>query len=313
LLLLFFFLHSFEELLMTKNMRRGFTLVELLVVIAIIGVLVALLLPAVQAAREAARRTSCQNNLKQLGLAMHNYHDTYRSFPYGHINSAASSTDVNVSGLGWLKATLPYIEQDNLNSQWNYTQTYHSGTNLALIRTKISAFLCPSDPAISTWNSVPNYNYACNYGNTNIARATVNSVAFQRSPFEHMGQVYSMASITDGTSNTLMMAEVRQGQVSGDLRGLTWYGSHSGFMTHYSPNTNSPDLLSSGFCKNTEMAPQGMPCAGGTHIFSARSRHPGGVLATLCDASVRFVPETVDLATWRNLGGMADGTVLGPF
>ncbi|PQO45403.1 DUF1559 domain-containing protein [Blastopirellula marina] len=295
-----------------SSKRSGFTLVELLVVIAIIGVLVALLLPAVQQAREAARRSSCQNQLKQLGLAMHNYHGTYNSLPYGHLATSTSiSTDPQTSGLGWVKAMLPFIEQDNLNDQWNYKSTYHTGTNLNLIRNVIPSFLCPSDSQVSTWNSVPNYNYACNLGTTDILRTTpLNGVTYWPSPFEAIGRINRFASIVDGLSNTMLLAEVRQGQVAGDLRGLTWYGQHVGFMTHYGPNTSSPDQMQASFCKNTEMERLGMPCLGGTPLFSARSQHPGGVQVAMGDGGVQFIAETIDIATWRALSGMNDGQVL---
>lgn len=295
--------------------RQGFTLVELLVVIAIIGVLIALLLPAVQQAREAARRSQCQNQLKQLGLALHNYHDTYRSLPYGYITSVPAGTDPGVSGLGWLRAILPYIEQGNLYDRWDYTKTYHhSTTNLLLIRETIPAYLCPSDSPTKTWNNVPNYNYACNLGTTDRYRTDpLNGVQYFQAPFESFGKIHRFASITDGLSHTMLLAEVRQGQIDGDLRGLTWYGYHTGFNTHYAPNSLSPDQLASGFCKNTAMEPMGMPCVSGSHIFSARSRHPGGIQTVLGDGSVRFIPETINIDTWRSLSGMNEGNVLGEY
>jgi prepilin-type processing-associated H-X9-DG protein len=130
---------------------------------------------------------------------------------------------------------------------------------------------------------------------------------------------YRLADMTDGTSNTLMMMEVRQGLISQDLRGLTWWGPGSGVTAHYTPNTSSPDLLNSGFCVNNPQA--GMPCTGSSGFynatapvtFSSRSVHPGGVQVALGDGSVRFVSETVALLTWRNLSTMADGLPVGDF
>ena len=307
-----------------KRGNKGFTLVELLVVIAIIGVLVALLLPAVQAAREAARRMSCSNKLKQLALAMHNYHDTNNALPYGYITFTPTPSDPNVSGLNWLKATLPFIEMGSINDAWYNGKNYHDSTNnpssntnnLALIRTPIPTHQCPSDTQTKTWNSVPNYNYAVNMGVTNSNRdATLNSVNYTPAPFEYLGKNYGFGDMTDGTSNTLMLAELRQGPVASDLRGLTWYGPYGGFVAHYAPNTTSPDLLAGGFCQNAQSSLQGMPCADGSGkiLFSSRSRHPGGVQVALGDGSVRFVQQTVDLNTWRALAGMQDGLVLGQF
>lgn len=275
-----------------------------------------LVLPAVQQAREAARRSTCQNQLKQLGLAMHNYHGTFNSLPYGHLaTSPAVSKDPEVSGLGWVKAMLPFIEQSNLNDRWNFGKTYHdSSTNLPLIETTIPTFLCPSDTPTKAWKNVPNYNYACNLGTTNLDRADpLNGVPYWASPFEAKGKINRFASITDGLTQTMLLAEVRQGQVANDLRGLTWYGQHCGFMTHYGPNSQSPDQLQSSFCQNAQMAPMKMPCVGGTPLFSARSRHPGGVQATLGDGSVPFIAETIDINTWRALSGMNDGKVLGEY
>lgn len=307
-----------------KRCKSGFTLVELLVVIAIIGVLVALLLPAVQAAREAARRMSCSNKLKQLTLAMHNYHDTNNSLPFGYITFTPTPSDPNVAGLTWIKATLPFIEMGSFDDAWYEGKNYHDSTNnpesntnnLALIRTPLPAHQCPSDSQTKTWNNVPNYNYAVNMGVTNSNRdATLNGVNFTPAPFEYRGKSNGFADMTDGTSNTILLAELRQGPVASDLRGLTWYGPHTGFVAHYLPNSLSPDLLAGGFCKNAESSLLGMPCAdgGGKFLFSARSRHTGGVQIGLGDGAVRFVNENLDINTWRALAGMQDGLVIQPY
>jgi len=298
-----------------QRQKKGFTLVELLVVIAIIGVLVALLLPAVQAAREAARRTQCGNQLRQHAIATHNYHDTHGTFPMG---AGVNAT----SGLVWLRATLPFIEQNNLYDRWDYTKDYYSGTgntNLDIIRTTIKSHICPSDTPAKTWNSTPNYNYAVNLGATDRNRTATSTLdanaKFQGAPFETFtGKAYSMAAFTDGTSNTLMLSEVRQGQVGSDLRGLTWYGNHVGFNAVYGPNSKNADVLASGFCNDPGNRPLGLPCSGGSpEVFASRSRHPAGVQSALCDASVRFVPDSVDITTWRNLSSSSDGNVIGDF
>ncbi|MEN6498516.1 MAG: DUF1559 domain-containing protein, partial [Thermoguttaceae bacterium] len=245
-----------------RHSRMGFTLVELLVVIAIIGILIALLLPAVQAAREAARRSTCQNNLKQHALATHNYHDIFLLFPFG---TALSDT----KGFVWLRATLPFIEQKNMYDKWDTSKLYYDAPNLAIIRTVIPTHVCPSDTPTKTWNETPNYNYAVNLGTTNTSRTSPFSVApfsetlFTGAPFEYRTgstcKQYNMAAITDGTSSTLMLGEVRQGQVGSDLRGLTWYGLHVGFTAYYTPNTKEPDILSAGFCNDPGNRPLGLP------------------------------------------------------
>ncbi len=308
--------------------RSGFTLIELLVVIAIIAILVALLLPAVQQAREAARRTSCKNQLKQLGLAMHNYHDVTGCLPIGAMAfvenvGGTPTTRGGTSGYVWVRYILPYIEQSAMYDAYNETIEYHAGTNVALIRTNIPVLLCPSDTATRTWNNAPNYNYAVNYGNTSVARTTpLNGVNYGRAPFHYSGSTtgvcYKMRDMSDGTSNTLLMAEVRQGPLNSDLRGLVWYGPHTGFTTHYPPNATQPDYLASGFCQ-TASSEYGMPCQaestadGRPTNFSSRSKHTGGVQVTLGDASVRFISNNIDINTWRNLSTMQDGKVLGEF
>ncbi len=305
-----------------SEVHRGFTLIELLVVIAIIAILIALLLPAVQQAREAARRSSCRNNLKQIGVAMHNYHDTHGTLPIG----AHGTTNGNV----WVRYLLPYIDQANLYNKWDETRLYHQSPNLPLTETRIATYGCPSDTWTSSWsaNNIPNYNYAVNLGTTSSYRnSPLNGVTFREAPFyaEHdftqPALVYSFRDITDGTSNTLLVAEVRQGQNNDDLRGLTWWGRAAGFTTMHGPNTTTPDRLPSGFCPTASQAAQlpQWPCAAETAAdsganpshFSARSRHEGGVQALLGDGAVRFVSENINLGLWRNLSGQADGNTIG--
>jgi prepilin-type N-terminal cleavage/methylation domain-containing protein len=192
--------------------RRGFTLVELLVVIAIIGVLVALLLPAVQAAREAARRMQCTNNLKQLGLAVHNYHDTFNVFPPQMLNVDTN----NNRRWGWGAVTLPYIEQGNLHAQLNpdggkqipVASTLINGA--PLLKTKVATHLCPSDntgvvtnqfhPSIAASSNADSWysksNYVCNQ-----------QMMRYRAGFA--GACFRMAEVTDGTTNTLLLTERR--------------------------------------------------------------------------------------------------------
>ncbi|EAQ76916.1 hypothetical protein DSM3645_11636 [Blastopirellula marina DSM 3645] len=289
-------------------------MVELLVVIAIIGVLIALLLPAVQQAREAARRIQCSGNLKQLGLAMHNYHDVNRSLPIGYYGDQ--------TGDGWIKGLLPYLEQNAMADIWLEDKNYNDGsTNETVVcNTRLSILTCPSDTPASWYHTIPQYNYAVNLGNTSTFRSSpLNGVTFAKGPFHNENDhtmpstkpciTYGLRDITDGTSNTLMMMEVRQGMEKTDLRGLTWWGPGSGVSAHYGPNSTSPDVLSSGFCVTNPL--QGMPCTGtGATLFSSRSQHPGGAQAVMCDASVQFYPETIDVAAWRSMGTMQNGEVV---
>jgi prepilin-type N-terminal cleavage/methylation domain-containing protein/prepilin-type processing-associated H-X9-DG protein len=296
---------------MRSQKKSGFTLIELLVVIAIIAILIALLLPAVQQAREAARRSQCKNNMKQLGLAMHNYHDVMGNFPIASMGSRATLiTDNNQSGNVWMRYIMPYIDQANMYNKWDETRQYAQGGNTALIRTVVPTLLCPSDSATKTWNNTPNYNYAVNLGNTTVQSTNpFNGVSYKGGPFKWSnssttGYSYKIRDIVDGTSNTILLGEIRQGQNGQDLRGLIWYVPHVGFTSHYPPNTSVPDNLSSGFCVAANSA-IGLPCQGTSSSaplnFSARSMHTGGVHVTMCDGSVRFASENIDIGTWRAL------------
>jgi prepilin-type N-terminal cleavage/methylation domain-containing protein len=305
---------------MKKN--RGFTLVELLVVIAIIGVLVALLLPAVQAARESARRSQCTNNLKQVGIAMQGYHDTYKRLPAG-ARSCCWGT--------WQVEILPFIEQQqlaNLYSPMPENEQYFDPDfrydalnlshnppvqNLEVVKTRIASLTCPSDEPQSDSRGVTFHNYVANFGNTNhigwdhLGPSNPAYVKYQGSPFigddwnvKHQ-RVVKFREISDGLSNTLLAAETVQGQ-GGDLRGFTWWGWSAGFEAFAVPNATDPDTMQQAASCNglIEVNP---PCNAQTpgNYFKAmaRSRHLGGVNVVLCDSSVRFVADQVDLATWR--------------
>jgi len=308
---------------MRTSRQRGFTLIELLVVIAIIAILIALLLPAVQQAREAARRSQCKNNLKQLGLAMHNYIDVHNFLPIGSMsgNSPGNPPNQGTSGFVWVRYILPYLEYGNLLTKYNENIAYNTGVNLPIIQSTIPALLCPSDPRFRAWSNTLNYNYAVNYGNTTVgATNPFNGVTWQGGTFRYSssitGYAYGFSDILDGTSNTLLMSEVRAGQVTNDLRGLIWYVPHSGFTAHYTPNTSIPDAMGS-WC-NTDVEASAlkmnMPCTStGSTIFSSRSQHSGGVQSLMADGAVRFVADSIDVNTWRGLSTRAGGELIGEY
>lgn len=296
-----------------SHRTRGFTLIELLVVIAIIAVLIALLLPAVQQAREAARRSQCKNNLKQLGLAMHNYHDVFNTFPVGQYNCCWGT---------WMVAILPYIEQGPLfqlyqNSGGNdATGARYSGApNTTNVTTRrLSVLTCPSDKDSRPFGNITSHNYVVNFGNTGLSQTTVNGVTFQGAPFSNL-KPFGFRDTTDGTSTTLMMAEVLQG-LGSDLRGFSWWGDASQFSTYLTPNSNLPDrIYTLGFCQNDPI--RNLPCDVSTTanptMFASRSNHEGGVQVIMCDGSSKFVSENIDLNTWRALGTARGQEVIGEF
>ncbi|NQT16590.1 MAG: DUF1559 domain-containing protein [Planctomycetes bacterium] len=306
--------------------RRGFTLVELLVVIAIIGILIALLLPAVQAAREAARRSQCANNLKQIGLGMHNYNDTYRTLPVGCYSCCWGT---------WKVAILPYIEQQPLADMYvdgpkcddSVPNRYNHTPNLPVTGQKgLTAFYCPSDQPNAPIPNIQSHNYSVNFGNTGYSQqASLGGVIFGRAPFRGVPSgsecqggrgdyAFNFATITDGLSNTLLAAEVIIGQ-GRDLRGFGWWSDASNFTTYLMPNSPLPDrIYTAYYCNDVRPNP---PCAVSTGadptMFAARSRHPGGVQVTLCDGSARFVSETINLAVWRAVSTSQGGEVINEF
>ena len=318
---------------MSRNHRPAFTLVELLVVIAIIGVLVALLLPAVQAAREASRRTKCNNNLKQIGLALHNHHDIRGHFPHATYNYIDSTffTPPPYNGKYdrrcWFHDTLPFVEQmpffDNFS---NFSETGQSTLSFQQLDTVVSAFSCPSDPTSpktrTFWGGMagqPTQGFSGNYmvcagndyfnDNGNLA-----SSANRNGVFYAISKT-TMAEITDGTSNTAFTSEIiLSPDTNGhDIRGRYFNPAHSGvsFSTRIPPNTMVPDQFN--WCQATPV--RRAPCIyTGSNIFvSARSYHPGGVLLGLADGSVRFVSNSVDAVLFRALGSRGGGEVVGTY
>jgi prepilin-type processing-associated H-X9-DG protein len=304
-------------------------LIELLVVIAIIAVLIALLLPAVQAARAAARRIQCVNNLKQLGLAMHNYHDSIGTFPIGRtgIRRPAGSIPYAYDPTGansrrtWAWLILPYIEQGNLANSINYSLGFNTHTQDTAIRVLSSSFVCPSDPNMVTLDTggFPIYkaNYMVNWGNTHFDQAgnaatnpyagplTGPAVPFMGAPFA-LDNSYGVQTISDGTSNTLLVGEVKiclfNGSAQdhrGDVFNDDW--NCTMFMAYTTPNSQTPDQMNSGaYCQYPYAT--NPPCNGkGPAFNAARSYHSGGVNTLLADGSVKFFKETVNIAAWRAL------------
>lgn len=306
-----------------QRSSAGFTLIELLVVIAIIAILIALLLPAVQQAREAARRTQCKNNMKQIGLAMHNYHDVYNTFPPGYITKTPCTTALDGCNLGelglysWGAFILPYIDQAPLYNQLNVGNV-HLDQNLANPVTRQSltqpmpAFLCPSDPGPGTSDFVAatnRYNFTVTDGTTayNIARSNYVMVAnawdsttppvfaAQYGPALGVGFANSkigFRDITDGTSNTLLVGERAYIYKSNNRVG----GANViGFSAANNEQSGSYGR------KGNQLAAVGLTYNGINAVVGAEhdvrgfsSNHVGGAHFVLCDGSVHFLSENID-------------------
>ena len=292
---------------------HGFTLVELLVVIAIIGILVALLLPAVQAAREAGRRTECNNNLKQIGLALHNYHDSLKRLPPGRWGG--------VGGKVWGPhcLILPYMEQGNIHRMIDFTVLWDHPNNAAARAAVVPSFLCPSDPQ----SDVP-----AGWAGTNYHGCEGNHPMQHTGTFCHANPVPVMkfAMITDGLSNTAAWSERFKGDWSNAIitersdifkpggvpttpddamnacRSFT-----PSLSNQFQSNSGAPWLAGTAdnFTGYLHIAPPGdRSChfPPGSQMRTANSGHPNGVNLLRCDASVTFIPRSVDLAVWRGMG-----------
>jgi prepilin-type N-terminal cleavage/methylation domain-containing protein len=331
--------------------RRAFTLIELLVVIAIIAILIALLLPAVQQAREAARRTQCKNNLKQIGLAVHNYVDVYQCFPPSAcINPQITATGNNGSW-GVHGRILPFLEQGNLYDVVDLTVAWDFQTPISGL--KIPTYLCPSDPKSDEVRDpgdgkvfLYSTNYGFNFGTwfvyDPVSGRGGDGMFFPNSRL-------SFRSLSDGTTNTLLTSEVRAwqpyrrngGPASTDLPNTVaeaeaqiasgaefkntghteWPDGrvhHHGFTTTMVPNTvvNCDDGKGAIFDCDYNSWQEGKGGVGGSPsyaIITSRSPHTGIVQSALVDGSARSISENIDLAIWRALGTRSGGEVVGAF
>ncbi len=300
-----------------RNARAGFTLIELLVVIAIIAILIGLLLPAVQKVREAAARMKCSNNLKQIGLGMHNYESANQKFPPGFTSRPASlDGDGLGTGWGWAAYLLPQMEQDNLFRQINLANDIlHPG--LTAVRTTVlPGFRCPSDTPINgdtfqtvgpsgPLGAVAFANYAACGGTFEVTGfPDTNTGAFLRN------SAYRFADMTDGTSNTLFVTE----RSSKRSPMTTWVGAVTGSINppldpaHDEEGPPTLCLFQTG--ETDEARTPNNPF---NHVEDAGSQHTGGVNALFGDGSVRFVRNSINPFTWTGLGTRAGGEVLGDY
>ncbi|MGA2619803.1 MAG: DUF1559 domain-containing protein [Thermoguttaceae bacterium] len=319
-----------------RALRTAFTLVELLVVIVIIGILVAMMLPAVQATREAARRTQCENNLKQIGLALHGFHESFGSFPAGYVSTvgAGGPADDKGPGWGWAAMIFPYIEEQNTYRQIHLDKDITDPANAAVRATRVSAFLCPSDPGKGTFTvqalnssspltdasgnpvQVGHSNYVGVFGNPEITPDPGFLSTDPARDITHRGMfcrntTVRVQDVTDGTSRTLFV-----GERSSNLAYATWTGAVTGGevppdpINPYGYGPEGAPVLVLGHTGDASDVPPHTPNSIVNHVDDYRSMHPLGVNFLFVDGSVRMVNEDIDPSTWWALGTRAGGEMV---
>ncbi len=330
-----------------RLLKRGFTLIELLVVIAIIAVLIALLLPAVQQARESARRTQCKNQLKQLGLALHNYHDVFGTFPpgaTGHFRGSSNAVNSTWGGASVHTMLLPYIDQTPIYSALDQDRVWdenNGNTNRTVSRKRIQAFLCPSDIILPVNEGLNNFVFSTGPNLGWVTYGTLSVGLFGVNGARRMGDV------TDGTSNTIAASEIIRSDndnakyTNGPdfIRNISVAGLSTTFPTqaslatyatsclagtadHRSTAGNywaSPMMYATMF--NTVLPPNTPnpachSCAGcgegdATGVWPSRSRHTGGAHHLMTDGAVKFVGDNIDFNTYQKAGSAGSGDTIG--
>jgi prepilin-type N-terminal cleavage/methylation domain-containing protein len=292
-------------------MRRAFTLIELLVVIAIIAILIALLLPAVQQAREAARRTQCRNNLHQIGLAMHNYHDTHRCFPPGQISANHSVSylkEVGWGSVGYAAGAtcftmiLPFIDETALYNAYNFGcpiwyDSLKCPPNTTVGTAVMAQYLCPSDvePLIGGGGAWREGNYSFNEGSSAQYRDDYHGVIYA-----DMGPLYNRSKvrirdIADGTSNTILVGETRTGTSFPGSSPYTYGTRRAPFAGYEDYATGATELGINPACSTGT--------GGGAYVCRHQfySKHEGGAFMLFCDGQVKFLSENIDHGTLQAL------------
>src|SRR4029079_1317133 len=296
--------------------QSAFTLIELLVFIAIIGILVALLLPAIQAARESARKSQCSNNLKQIGLAIHQYELSYKRLPAGAIWSNGTTKIRRGSVLFFL---LPYIEEAALYNAVNvHSANLDDAVNNAKIGgQRVATFTCPSDELNGMYNEYAVHSYAASRGPTAVydnpgcscahdfssfAMAPLDDPTNYAGPFTRMGTTTKLSRVTDGLSQTIFFGEVRP-SCSEDVReGWAYTNNGNGYCTTIIP-------INYDTCNELASDPCARPCNWNTEV-GFKSAHPGGAFFLFGDGSVHLLQQKIDHQTYQYLGAKSDGNVI---
>lgn len=297
----------------TSRARRGFTLIELLVVIAIIAILIALLLPAVQQAREAARRTQTRSNLKQIGIALHGYHEKYNTLPPGWIGVTNGRPDVEgQNGWGWGAMLLPELDQGPLFDRLDFYQSPAAAANAIARQTTLPVFRSPSDPSNDLWDledeanpgtilaTLPTANFVGNWGTVELEDCeglAVGTTCVSDGVFFHNSSV-KIRDITDGASNTFFVGQRKTNVRISPEWHSTWVGVIAGGEEAFARilgvadhNPNSP----------------------ASHLEDFSSNHTGGVHFLFGDGRVRFISENIHFDTYQALATRAGGEVVGEF
>ncbi|MBI5761828.1 MAG: DUF1559 domain-containing protein [Planctomycetales bacterium] len=325
----------------STSCRRAFTLVELLVVMAVIGILMAILLPAVQQAREASRRTQCRNNLKQFGVALHTYHGSFLAFPPGSVRRVVGVTAPipwQTNQLSWITRTLPYLDQMVIYKQLNWAQEPgdQGATHTTLRGTPLKVMRCASDPTRvgSDVTYAPTNYVAC------IGHTTDDSQGYAPGQNNEgvmlINSYTSIDSIKDGSSNTMMVSECRVNEpwvyrYETNVAGYT--ACQTGTAPPVASNTGLSGVASGGrgyswfyaqanqsWTYSTRLPPNDKATSNhecelftNTGIFAARSYHDGGVNVLMGDGAVKFVNDNIDRGVWKTVGTKSSRDVLTTF
>ena len=301
-------------LFLPRSRRSGFTLFELLVVIAIIGILIGLLLPAVQYARESARRSSCTNNLKQIGVAILNYHDAYKLLPPGYLAVFDATGNENGPGWGWAALVLPYLEEGNLHRTIQFNLPIESPANVRPRTSQITIYLCPSDSPEPTWVAttfdlsgtpiqtvcdVASANYIGVFGTTEPG-VNGDGIFFRDAKL-------ALRNISDGASHTMAV-----GERSHRLCQATWVGAVTNANLYPPLGSTAPPVVDNSTGMILGHTGDGnSPGSVDSHVNQFSSMHGQGANFLFADGHVQFLDETIEYKTYMALSTRAGGEVIG--